>query len=191
MRIRPYRADDLAGVAAMDNSFDIDSVAVLEMRSGAVTWLPAPVGPRTKSRELIGELTDPESRWTVGSVAEIGARTVGFCAAGFEPWNRRATLWHLYVDRPARRRGVGRALLSQVVDFAKECGARQLWLETQDSNVPAIRAYERLGFDVVGFDLSLYENPPGGEVAVFMSLPVERFDRLDSSGSGAARDVPE
>jgi GNAT superfamily N-acetyltransferase len=48
-----------------------------------------------------------------------------------EAWNRRAILTHLCVDRPRRGVGAGRALVGAAAAFARERGARQLWLERQ------------------------------------------------------------
>jgi ribosomal protein S18 acetylase RimI-like enzyme len=43
------------------------------------------------------------------------------------------------------------------------------WLETSNVNLPAVRAYERLGFRLCGLDTSLYEGTPAeGEVALFL-----------------------
>lgn len=47
--------------------------------------------------------------------------------------------------------------------------------ETQNTNVPGIEAYRRLGFELDGVELSYYSNHdtdrdrPGAEVAVFMN----------------------
>ncbi len=42
-------------------------------------------------------------------------------------------------------------------------GAQHLWLETQTDNVPAIRAYERMGFRLVGLDQTQYGDRPGAD----------------------------
>lgn len=106
-------------------------------------------------------------------MAEVDGRVVGFAALSFEFWNRRAVLWHMYVDRASRGTGIARALLRVIVARARELESRQVWLETQDTNVTAIAAYERLGFKIVGFDRSLYDNPPEAETAIFMSLNID------------------
>lgn len=96
------------------------------------------------------------------------SRIIGFAAFGLQQWNRRLILWHMYVDHPARRLGVGRALLEAVIGDPLAQDARHIWLETQDDNVPAITAYEHLGFELVGIDTSLYSDAPDGDIAVFM-----------------------
>lgn len=173
MEIRPYRPDDRHRASVIDASFPVEAIAVLEVGRDSITWSAIPTVARQKSHELAEYLDDPEPPWSEGYVAEVAGRVVGFAALGFEVWNRRAVLWHMYVDRTSRGTGVARALLSVVVARAREVGSRQVWLETQDSNVPAIAAYERLGFEIVGFDRSFYDNPPEAETAIFMSLDLE------------------
>src|SRR5690349_19904810 len=149
MEIRPYRPDDRHRAGAIDASLTVDAVAMLEVGSDSIGWSAIPTVARQKSHELAEYLEEPAPPWSESYVAEAGGRIVGSAAVGFEPWNRRACLWHMYVDRPSRGTGVARALLSVIVARAKEEGSRQVWLETQDSNVPAIAAYERLGFTIV------------------------------------------
>jgi hypothetical protein len=61
-------------------------------------------------------------------------------------------------------------LLSQVNEHAKAVGARNIWLETSSLNVPGALAYWRLGFQLAGLDLTLYDATPAeGEVALFFS----------------------
>ncbi len=45
-----------------------------------------------------------------------------------------------------RRRGVGRALVDGALDWFRAAGAREVYVKTQASNVPAVNLYERAGF---------------------------------------------
>jgi len=58
-------------------------------------------------------------------------------------------------------------------------GLRIIVWETQTTNVPAIRAARRLGFQLESIDISYYTNAdyPAGEMAVFMKR------RLTTAGS--------
>lgn len=78
----------------------------------------------------------------------------------------------MYVNGTARGQGVGTALLHAVLSSERAKHAQQVWLETQADNVPAIRAYERMGFRVVGLDQTLYGDQAEADTAVFMSQPV-------------------
>ena len=47
----------------------------------------------------------------------------------------------------ARRQGVGRALLSAAVDWARNNGVRKIELHVFPWNEPAIHLYEQFGFE--------------------------------------------
>jgi ribosomal protein S18 acetylase RimI-like enzyme len=53
------------------------------------------------------------------------------------------------VSAPARRGGVGERLMLAVLDEARTLGLARVWLEVLVQNEPAIRLYEKLGFDHV------------------------------------------
>jgi len=99
-----------------------------------------------------------------------GDQVVGVIATQHVPWNRRVIIWHLYVSGRYRRQGIAKRLLETALCAAREAGARTAWLETSNLNVPAIRAYECLGFELCGLDTSLYDATPSeGEVALFFA----------------------
>lgn len=50
------------------------------------------------------------------------------------------------VAESSRRSGVGRRLLTQVIEAARASGARRLYLETNQKLTAAIRLYESMGF---------------------------------------------
>jgi ribosomal protein S18 acetylase RimI-like enzyme len=121
---------------------------------------------------------DPTERqtWDCTALAEENSQLAGFAATQYIAWNRRVTLWHLYVMPSYRGKGVGTRLLAEVDAFARSVEARCVWLETQNVNYPAIQFYLRSGFTFCGFDESLYdpENVPPDEVALFFARPVKR-----------------
>jgi GNAT superfamily N-acetyltransferase len=85
-------------------------------------------------------------------------------------WNKSLWVWELHVAEAHRRRGVGRQLVELLAARARAAGLRTLVCETQNTNVPAIRFYRKVGFNIEGIDLSYYSNDdfPDGEIAVFM-----------------------
>jgi len=65
-----------------------------------------------------------------------------------------------------RRRGVGRALMQTLLEFAAETKARLVVLEVRRSNVAAIRLYRSSGFCAIGVRRGYYSD--SGEDAVEM-----------------------
>jgi ribosomal protein S18 acetylase RimI-like enzyme len=62
-----------------------------------------------------------------------------------------AVVVSMYVSQDHRRRGVGRALLQALIDYvAADPEMRTLRLWVTETQVPARRLYESLGFRVVG-----------------------------------------
>jgi ribosomal protein S18 acetylase RimI-like enzyme len=95
---------------------------------------------------------------------------VGLVLAQPHWWNKSLWVWEFHVDPAYQHQGIGRQLMEAVAGKAEQAGLRVLVCETQNTNVNAIRAYRRLGFEVEGIDLSYYTNHdiPDGEVAIFM-----------------------
>ena len=58
-----------------------------------------------------------------------------------------------------RRRGVGRALVAALLDYAKQGDFRRVSLEVRVSNAAAIALYESLGFTPCGLRKNFYSNP--------------------------------
>jgi GNAT superfamily N-acetyltransferase len=103
----------------------------------------------------------------------MGGEVRGFIAVAFEEWNRRMSIWHFYVDRPLRGRGGGRALLQPALEWGRAAGAKTAWVETTNLNHPGIEAYRRLGFELCGFDSSLYRGTEtSDEIAVFLARAI-------------------
>jgi ribosomal-protein-alanine N-acetyltransferase len=77
-------------------------------------------------------------------------------------------LTDLGVRQASRRRGVGRALVSALLDEARAAAARVVLLEVRASNAPAIALYEGLGFSELDRRPRYYSDT--GEDAVVMQL---------------------
>jgi ribosomal protein S18 acetylase RimI-like enzyme len=99
-----------------------------------------------------------------------GGLLVGLILAEPHHWNRSIWVWEFHVAEAHRRRGLGKRLMECVVEKAKGAGLRIIVCETQNTNVPAIQVYRKLGFRVEGVDISYYSNQdyPDGEIAIFM-----------------------
>ena len=58
-----------------------------------------------------------------------------------------------------RRRGIAEALVLELARALKEKGNHSLSLEVRQSNEPAKKLYEKLGFEQVGLRPNYYRNP--------------------------------
>jgi GNAT superfamily N-acetyltransferase len=140
-------------------------------------------GPRPEDADalagLLGELgypTEPDLAWarierlagearTTALVAEeagapvgLASGTLGVTARGHAAADV-AELTVLVVTSPARRRGVGRALVEAVAAWARTRACRRLVVATGPARSAALAFYERLGFTQTGTYYALQTTP--------------------------------
>lgn len=169
-RIAP--AADHEALAAMDTSYQTTSVYDVRALPFGFELVPRAVSPglHRPGGQIGAELAEGPL-WSDAWLAVSDGSTAGFAAAGYEPWNRRVRLWHLYVESAHRRRGVATTLLSTVAQHASSLDASHVFVETSNVNAPAIATYLRNGFGLVGLDTSLYAaTSHADEVAVYLAL---------------------
>ena len=82
----------------------------------------------------------------------------------------------LLVAREHRRRGVGRELLAQAVEWAREQGVRKLELHVFPYNEAAIALYERFGFRREGYRRNHYRRGSEYLDAILMAFEVQGAD---------------
>ena len=85
----------------------------------------------------------------------------------------RETAGEMHINNVAvreqyRRRGIGLALLSHVIDEARRLGVKTAFLEVRSGNFAAQSLYERCGFKAIARRANYYSDPR--EDAVVMSL---------------------
>lgn len=166
---------DTRSVADLDSSFTTDRVYQVVRGELSFELKEEKLVEPFQKRYPLCPTDDAERQsWGLALVAEREGEIVGFAAAEYAAWNRRAILWHLYVAPELRGNGIGTRLLERVDDYARDVGARCLWVETQNTNYPAVRFYLRSGFHLSGLDETLYDPTElPGEVALFFTRPVE------------------
>jgi GNAT superfamily N-acetyltransferase len=72
-----------------------------------------------------------------------------------------AVLWDIRVSPNVRGKGIGSGLLRASEAWAISKGCRQLKVETQNTNVPACRFYQRQGFMLKAVNRLAYPELPG------------------------------
>jgi ribosomal protein S18 acetylase RimI-like enzyme len=166
------RAADRAGVEAIDTSFETASRFDVVVGPRSIELVERALEVPLVKRYPIEDAFAFWASWDLGFVADDGG-IVGFAAVEYEPWHRRLVLWHLYVAPARRNQGIARALVTRVEDHGRRLGARRVWLETSNVNVPGIAAYARLGYALCGADTTLYEATyTEHEAAIFLSKPL-------------------
>ena len=75
-----------------------------------------------------------------------------------------------------RRRGLGKFLLTNTLDEAKQAGIENVFLEVRPSNNAAIMLYEQLGFNQIGTRKDYYPAKSGREDAVILAKNLEFWD---------------
>ncbi|MEM7332176.1 MAG: GNAT family N-acetyltransferase [Chloroflexota bacterium] len=102
--------------------------------------------------------------------AYVDEELIGILICEPHHWNQSLWVYEYHVAEGFRNLGIGRNLMDALVEKGEGENFRTIVCETQNTNVPAISVYRKLGFQVAGIDISYYSNYdyPDGEVAVFM-----------------------
>lgn len=66
---------------------------------------------------------------------------------------------NVVVRKECRHQGIGYMMLTELMKQSRQMGVRSYTLEVRQSNMAAIRLYERLGFITEGIRKNFYEKP--------------------------------
>jgi ribosomal protein S18 acetylase RimI-like enzyme len=157
-----YESDEVYAAAKAETAEQVTITLTLAPRPGFVKrWSDGPTD-RERRREVIAD--------GLSCGAYCDGRLVGVALMERRRWNNTLHVEDIEVMPAHRGRGIGRMLLEKAVETGRGLGARLVSLETQNTNVPAIRFYRASGFEIDCVDLSLYTNDDAanGEVAVIM-----------------------
>ena len=139
--VRPSRSDDIAAITA---------IYAHHVREGTGTF---EIDPPT-AEDMGHRRAEVLSRGLPYLVAEIDGRVVGFAYCNWfkpRPAYRFSAEDSIYLDSRAHRRGIGRALLTELALAAEHAGVRSLIAVIGDSrNTGSIALHRSLGFELVG-----------------------------------------
>jgi len=156
-----------------DSSFTVDSKLLLHAENGKINYTVVDVPQYTKQyqSEEVDSSTYISNPNKIIFFAYAGDELAGQIRV-LKFWNGYAYIDDLAVDTKHRRQGVGRALISSAVEWARSKGLPGMMLETQNNNAAACRLYESCGFELRGFDMNLYKalNPSTDEIALYWYL---------------------
>lgn len=154
----PYAARDVAGgwtIAEMRVG-DLPAVLEIERRSFSNPWSAA---------LFLQELKISFSRIILLRAGGRAGPVLGFLCRWFVA--DEVHVLNVAVHPDHRRRGIGSALMREMLEEAREVRAAAVTLEVRRGNAEAIRLYERLRFEEVGVRRNYYGR---GEDALIMRL---------------------
>lgn len=146
---------------------DVDGVLAIEQAVQAYPWTR-------------GNFVDVLSHGYECRVDENGGGIRGY--AVLRPVLDEAELLNIGVSALQQRKGLGRAMLREMLDVAREKDIRRVFLEVRASNVAALALYRSSGFGEIGVRRGYYQNANGCEDAITMACEL----RQDSSLPPAA-----
>ena len=125
-------------------------------------------------RKMTRDVADAQLReelaraWSYVRVAEADGAVAAFSLV----WRvvDELHLLNVAVAPAARRRGLGEALMLDMLEIGRTAGTRTIFLEVRRSNEPAIGLYRKLGFWASGLRLGYYDD---GEDALEMMLSLD------------------
>ncbi len=129
------------------------------------------------ARPALESLIDSPGAWAAIAWRDgpAGRQGVGFIIARMVAGE--GEILSLGVPVPARRRGVGRALLTDALYRLALSGADDVFLEVGEDNPGAVALYRGLGFRQVGRRRGYYLRKNGRRVsALIMRYPVKKSD---------------
>lgn len=95
-----------------------------------------------------------------------------------------AELLNIGVATDQQRKGLGRAMLSEMLEYARGRNMRRVFLEVRPSNVAAIVLYHSAGFSDIGVRRGYYRNADGSEDALMMAYDLSPLSRERERGGG-------
>lgn len=105
------------------------------------------------------------------SLGAYNNELVGVAICEEHKWNNSLYLSNLIVSQKDRQKGIGKLLIQNIIEHAKNRNFRLIELETQNTNVPAIKFYQKQGFKITGLKTNLY-NKDGIEKAIYMTFEI-------------------
>jgi [ribosomal protein S18]-alanine N-acetyltransferase len=138
---------------------DVDEVLAIEQAVQAYPWTR-------------GNFIDVLNQGYVCRVDEDGGEIRGFAVLRLVL--DEAELLNIGVAALQQRKGLGRAMLREMLDVAREKNIRRVYLEVRASNAAALALYRSTGFGEIGVRRGYYQNANGCEDAITMACELNQ-----------------
>ena len=102
---------------------------------------------------LEDDLSSEKSKWYI---MKIENEIIGF--VGIKVIIDEADIMNIAIAKKFRHQGFGKKLLSYIIDSCKQENIKQINLEVNENNIPAINLYKSFNFIEVGRRKKYYEN---------------------------------
>ena len=135
---------------------DVAAVAELEKQCFSMPW---------SENSIRSELDNELSLWLV---AEDQGVVCGY--VGSQTVLDESDVMNVAVSESARGKGIGEALMRQLMVELSAIHSEKLTLEVRASNLPARGLYAKLGFSEVGVRKNYYRNPREDALILSISL---------------------
>lgn len=145
---------------------DVEQVAQIERENFSQPWSPQAFTEALRLPHIIFLVARETVANSCGDIAEMILGYVCMYVALDE-----GEITNVAVGRFFQKQGVGERLLRTLKEEAAKSGIRRIVLEVRRSNEPAIRLYEKMGFQKLGIRKGFYEMPK--EDAIVMAWEIE------------------
>jgi ribosomal protein S18 acetylase RimI-like enzyme len=173
LAIRSSVSGDIRDLASLDHDYSTDHVWQMAFQRQAEevsvvfreVRLPRPMRvayPRDPS-----VLVDDWTKKAALLMAEREKERLAYVALVDGPAAGSGWITDLVVGGRHRRQGIGLALLGRGCGWCKEHGLKQVFLEMQSKNYPAIRLAQKMGFSFAGYSDRYYRDQ---DIALFFCL---------------------
>lgn len=144
MQIRTMTEDDLKQVAAMEQKIFSQPWSMDSLKSAMLR----------------------EDNIYLAVVRSSTEEVIGYC--GLWGIMGEGAIYNVAVSPDYRNRGVGEAMLTELLDRGRKAGLKDFTLEVRKSNEYAIRLYQKLGFCSEGIRKNFYEFPTEDAVVMWL-----------------------
>ncbi len=161
-------------ISAFDHSYSTDYVWQMEVReeqnqSINVNFRQARL-PRSVRVNYPRDAETLAAVWThrrLFVVAEVDEQVRGYLSVMEGAMPDTGWVAEFSVERKVRRQGIGSALISGAVDWARKVGLRRLLVEVQSKNYPAICFCQKHGLNFCGYNDQYFANQ---DIALFFGM---------------------
>jgi len=175
IEIRPAISSHIHDLISIDHSYTSSYVWQMEIQqsedqvSAKFRKVHLPRSVRVKYPRQYQKLLDDWIHRSGLLVAILNEQTVGYLSIDLNIAPATAWITDLVVKRRMRRQGIGSALILAAREWGSQHDCRNLVIEMQPKNYPAIQLAQKLGFNFCGYNDRYYANH---DIGLFFTKPL-------------------